>query len=619
VLARPPRAWLAEIATASSLAIAIDLALSTAHGYKLVRPMWPFPPPVLPTLQVVGIESAVMVLVCGGLLLAMRLASRPRSPWVRVLVASAVPVLGWRGLLGFETPVLAWAVLHAGAVSFVMTRRRTPRGPERRGVAVGIAGAGAVVFVALWLPSTELSEMKGPAARTSAAATAEAPNLLLIVLDTVRADRLQIYGSERDTMPFLSRIARRATLFEHAVAASSYTLPSHASLFTGLLSESHGARVANEGVSLDGLSLLGDPTLVAPLSPDATTLAELAREAGFATGAIAANLAYLSPAFGLDQGFDDYVVPTGRWSRWQPAGLAIARKLADGVLPSSAARWYRSRVTGQGRFYLLASEVNALALRWLEPRRQDRFFLFLNYMDAHAPYLPPPAYEDPDGASDASPVDAYDAELRYLDDQLALLFARLEAWELLDRTLVVIAGDHGESFGEHGETEHATGLHEHQIHVPLLVVRPGQRAPERVARTVHLADVLPTVAALLGIEAPGGLDGISLFAFERERAVTSHLGRYGGILARDAIYRGRYKLIRLEGDGATELYDLDVDPEERHDLSEERPEVVRALVAELDRVKRSARPRFDRSPARLDPETRERLSALGYAVEALRP
>jgi arylsulfatase A-like enzyme len=545
------------------------------------------------------------------------------APWVRVLVTAAAPLLLWRAVAGLDAAVVVWGSGHLMVIALILGLQRV-RGNDFRGPGLWETGAALAVFsvalvASLWLPSRALSRIPTVHPRVGESVSSEGPNLLMIVLDTVRADHLRPYGYERDTMPFVTGLAARATLFERAVAASSYTLPSHASLFTGLLPESHGARVVETGVSLDSLGLEEDLTPVAPLSDEATTLAELAQKAGLATGAIAANLAYLSRAFGFAQGFDDYIVSTRGWSQWQPAGLAIGRKIVTRLFPASVGFWYRSRITGQGRFYLLAAEVNAMALRWLEERRDQRFFLFLNYMDAHAPYLPPPGYRALHPASDSPQssrrealVDAYDAELRYLDDHLADLFAQLEAWGMLDHTLVVIVGDHGESFGEHGEFEHASGLHEHQLHVPLVIRRPGQGTSERVSRRVHLADLLPTVATLLSLELPDELDGTSVFDDARDTPVTAHLGRYRGILSRDAIYLEPYKLIKIEGDGGVELYDLAADPNEQNDLAAERPDLVRNLSRELERVKQAAQPRFDSSPADLDEQTRERLRALGY-------
>jgi arylsulfatase A-like enzyme len=618
--------------------VAVDVTLAAVDGYKLARPLWPMPA-WADAMRSIGFEvvviGACVAVVHAALWLlqgvSRRAARLSPTTWAGVLLAALTPIAAWWVVADRGA---GWLLLAALVVVTAAAFERFRRLPEPRVLSslLALAAAVAASAGALLVPALELARIEPSYVEERQQSSSEAPNLLLIVLDTVRADHLGAYGYGRETTPFLDALASRATRYRHAVAASSYTLPSHATLFTGLYPESHGAIIDAEGVSLESALGLSDAARVAPLSPEATTLAELAREAGLDTAAVGANLAYLSPAFGVDQGFETYFVPSQRWSSREPAGIGIGRKLA-GMLPSRASAWYRSRVTGNGRFYLLASEVNAAALRWLESRRDDRFFLFLNYMDAHAPYLPPPGYRDAFPHSDAPQprldafrfadsaglapdaraalVDAYDAELRYLDDHLLLLFERLQAWDLLDRTLVVIVGDHGESFGEHGELEHATGLHEPQLHVPLLVVSPGQTAGAVVDRTVHLADVLPTVALRLGLRTPSDLDGTPLGERNRRLPVAARLGPYGGTPTLNAFYRHPYKLI-IGGDGRVELYDLVSDPTESRDLSATKPEVLEELRMAYDRFERRVRPRFRADPAVLDPATRERLRELGY-------
>jgi arylsulfatase A-like enzyme len=344
-------------------------------------------------------------------------------------------------------------------------------------------------------------------------------------------------------------------------------------------------------------------------------------------------VAYLSRYFALDQGFRDYAVPEGGWYSWQPAGLVLARKVFGKLLPTDWDWWYRSRVLSHGRYYLLAPEVNRLALGWLAPRRHNRFFLFLNYMDPHAPYLPLGAYRNLFPASDAPQVvdrariesgereilveerdplvDAYDAEIRYLDDHLAELFAQLEAWGLLEETIVLIVGDHGESFGEHNELEHATGLHEPQLRVPLLLRLPGQADGRRESRPVHLVDVMPTLLDALGLQRPPDLQADSLLRAERPLPMVAHLGPYGRDYSEDAIYADRWKLI-VSSQGHVELYDLRDDPEEAENLVAQQPEAVRELIDRLQAFKSKASPRFGPGTSEIDPETLERLKGLGY-------
>jgi arylsulfatase A-like enzyme len=492
--------------------------------------------------------------------------------------------------------------------------------------------SGLLVLLAVWLPS-----IGGPPlhldVETQDSSSEDGPSLLLIVLDTLRADHLGVYGYPRSTSPWLDDFSRTAIVFDRAIAPASYTLPSHATLFTGLYPETHGALVSDAGVTLSHLGLADDWASVQPLSQEALTLAEIAREAGLQTGAVCANVAYLSPYFALDQGFQTYAVPGGGWYSWQPAGLVLGRKLFGSLTPPSWDWWYQSRILASGRYYLLASEVNDLALRWLAPRRDGRFFLFLNYMDAHAPYMPVKGYRDLFPAADVAQlvdreriergerpilpeerqplVDAYDAEIRYLDDHLGALFAQLETWGLLEDMVVVIAGDHGESFGEHNEFDHATGLHEPQLHVPLLLRLPGQVDGRRESRPVFLADVMPTLLEALGLETPTDLQARSLFETERPLPIVAHLGPYAHDHSEDAIYSGPWKLI-LSSLGDVELYDIQVDPDELTELSGEHPDIVQALTDQLQQFKTEVTPRFGQSTDSIDPETLERLKALGY-------
>jgi len=418
------------------------------------------------------------------------------------------------------------------------------------------------------------------------------PNVLFIVLDTTRADRLSAYGYSKPTSPFLAEFVEGATVFERAIAPSSYTLPSHASMFTGLYPTSHGARLAAAtapSVSLLALGLRGDPHEVRPLSPRATTLAELAHDAGMATGAICGNTAYLSPFFGLDQGFDTYVAKT-----------AEKEDYIDGAL------------------------VTRLALFWLRAHRKERFFLFLNYVDPHAHF----SHDDPSElpsypglrVDPAEPGFWYDPQIRYMDDQLAALFDEMGETGALDDTLVVIVGDHGESFGEHGTSGHGTSLYQHEVHVPLLIRRPGQRQGRRVGEFVSLVDLFPTVLQELGIPIPEGVADASLFDEASAGPVVSYLGPYWQLRGHlFAVYDEPWKLLRVAptlagGLGAAgELYDLEEDPGETTNLFDERPSVAARLTREITRFREEMQPRFPVTAARPDDDTLRRLRALGYA------
>jgi arylsulfatase A-like enzyme len=621
---------------------AIDLTLAAAYGYPLARPLWSFPPPLSDSLTVVGLEMVLLTPVVTLAFLMIQAASHlpgvgpvlRRAPRFMTLGAAMFPVILNRlyRAPGSVEPLVVLALLGVLSILLLLELFGSRRGPSNREGWSAAVLSGLLLPLAVWLPS-----MGGPPLHlddgTHGSSSKDGPSLLIIVLDTLRADHLGLYGYPRSTSPWLDDFARTSIVFDRAIAPSSYTLPSHASLFTGLYPEAHGALVSGTGVSLSHLGLADDWASVQPLSQEALTLAEIAREAGLQTGAVCANVAYLSPYFALDQGFQTYVVPGGGWYSWQPAGLVLGRKLFGNLTPASWDWWYQSRILASGRYYLMASEVNDLALRWLGSRRDSRFFLFLNYMDAHAPYMPVNGYRDLFPAADVAQIvdreriesgerrilpeerqpliDAYDAEIRYLDDHLAALFEQLETWGLLENMIVVIAGDHGESFGEHNEFEHATGLHESQLHVPLLLRLPGQVDGRRESRHVYLADVMPTLIEALGLEIPTNLQVTSLFETTRPLPIVAHLGPYAHDHSEDAIYSDPWKLI-LSSLGDIELYDTRTDPDELMELSAEHPDIVQELVEQLRQFKTEVTPRFGQSADSIDPETLERLKALGY-------
>jgi arylsulfatase A-like enzyme len=625
-----------------SIATALDFAIAIQHGYRLRTEQ----------LTLIGIDAALLAL--GSLpVLALLAATRfvphlpdlaARLPRSCVLAAAAAPLAPFalaraEGALALGLfAVAALALLAFAALEWRLARPASwISGVATLAVAWGLL----TLFAHGDPPGSQRLHEPGPA--SGARASREAPNVLLIVLDTLRADHLGLYGYSRPVSPWLDEFAESATVFERAHSSSSWTLPAHATLFTGLNSRSHGADLIDKGdpggMSPAELGRLEDVARAKPLSAEAVTLAEIARDAGLETGAMCANTAYLYRMFGLDQGFDTYVDDTGVSVDWRPIGLSIGDRLG------LRDHWQLSHlVQSNERYYLLGSEINELALRWLEPRRDRRFFLFLNYMDAHAPYLPigryqrlfPQAWGPQSVEVDAirsreramrddereALVDPYDAEIRYLDDELARLFAKLREWELLENTLVVFVADHGEAFGEHDEIGHGNGVYQPEVHVPLLVRLPGQRQGDRVDRFVHLVDVAPTLLRAAGLPEPPGLEGTSLLELNGQHAGVTYTGRYADLVEQHperydrthwALFRDPWKLIR-RSDGDTELYDLRQDPRESRNLAPERPDVVARLTESLDRYQEEVEPRFDDAvEAPTDEGTLERLRALGYA------
>jgi arylsulfatase A-like enzyme len=615
------RAFARAAVTAWLAAITLDLALSLGAGY------------VLRTGFGLAVASALYLLPAVALTLGVLWLPLPaplrtplglRAPVATGLLAAGLPIAvahltapGARGGTG-DAPALliagaAWVT--CAVVLALSESRRAPLTARARDAVLSAVAVAAVAFAAASAPAAGRAQLAAPREEPATPATRDAPNLLMIVLDTMRADHLEIYGYGRPTSPWLARYARQATVYERAYSSSSFTLPAHATLFTGRFTREHGAHAvdAAHGLTLADVGRDTDQAPVAALPQSAETLAELLRGAGLETGAVCANTAYLYRAFGLDQGFDTYVDAPPLARRWRPAGLGLGMR----VWPIQRVR---RMLTSNERYYHLAPEVNKLALEWLDARSDRRFFLFLNYMDPHGPRVPLGPNRQKFAGSGRPRIDAYDAETRYLDDHLAALFEALEERGLLQDTLVVLVGDHGESFSEHGNVGHGLSLYEPELRVPLVVKMPGQTQGKRVGRFVHLVDVLPTVLDRMAVAPPAGLRGQPLTTAKRTAPLVAYLGQHGRSFEEVATYREPWKLIvrSQPGPGAgearrtTELYNVVADPLEREDLSARMPARVQELAQELAAFERGLPERTDAPTPAPDARTRERLEALGY-------
>ena len=437
------------------------------------------------------------------------------------------------------------------------------------------------------------------------------PNLLVVSLDTLRADHLGCYGYERDTSPQLDALAAQGVLFEHVRSHSPKTGPSHMSLFTGLLPDAHGVR----NLDVDGNRRL---------SPNVPTLARLLHEAGWRTAAFHGG-GHVSQELGFDDGFERFEGPGGV-------------------------------ETNVGR-----------ALEAMAGFGDDPFFVFLHTYEIHDPYTPPDAYRqrfvDPDYAgrvtysrdglrsaamgnweqqhelfwmrvdwtSEADRqqlVDLYDAGIAYADDQLGRLLAGLDALGLADDTLVVVLSDHGEQFREHDDYMH-NAVYGEVLSVPLLMRVPPRGLPavppaavsgRRVAQGVQLVDVLPTVLELFGQPLPSHLQGRSLLPLLRGQSLPPADVLSTWPRAHEwALEHEGFKLIRRERDDGTlvqELYELAADPGEQHDVAGTEPERLSELEQRLLSLRELSRAYQQSLEAgedvQLDEETRRDLQALGY-------
>jgi len=383
-------------------------------------------------------------------------------------------------------------------------------------------------------------------------------NVLLITLDTTRADRLGCYGYSRAVTPALDALARRGTLFENALAQVPMTLPSHATLLTGRYPRELGIRLNEQ----------------AALAPDLPTLASVFKGQGYRTGAFVAAFV-LDSRYGLDRGFDVY---------------------DDDV--------------GEGVLMRRANAVTDRALAWLRDAQREPFFVWIHYFDPHKPYEPPEAFR---GVG----ADPYDGEIAFVDTEIERLTKWLETQRLTDRTLVVVAGDHGESLGEHGEHGHAMFLYQTNLRVPLILAHPrlGKRGA-RVAEVVELTDVFPTILDLFGWRTPEGLLSRSLApalrgqALEpRESYAESHYVRHTyGWAEQRSLTGGHWKYISST---RPELYELVSDPAEEKNLIGEQEKVASAMRRGL--LARYQMMRAGQAiEVPLDEDARRRLESLGY-------
>lgn len=393
-------------------------------------------------------------------------------------------------------------------------------------------------------------------------------NVLLITLDTTRADRLGCYGYSLAKTPVLDRLAQQGVLFERAYAPVPLTLPSHASMLTGLYPPEHGLH--NNGQ--------------AALPPGLPTLATELQAAGYETGAFVAAFV-LNHKFGLQQGFKTYNDDLSQ----AEAGLHGHHQYRDANLV-----------------------INA-ALTWLQPRSRKPFLCWVHLFDPHFPYL---THEDRFGEEFKDRP--YDAELAYVDKQIDRLITNLRESGALQNTLIVIVGDHGESLGEHGELSHSMTLYDATLRVPLLVVSPNERGRgHRVAEPVSLVDLTPTVLDRLGLRPLPHVSGRSLRPALRGEpltvipcyAETDEPYQTGHWSPQRALITSQWKYIRSP---QAELYDLMADPRELNNLATESRDQLLKLEEELTSWEERMNQRLTGNVT-LSEQERRTLRSLGYA------
>ncbi len=409
------------------------------------------------------------------------------------------------------------------------------------------------------IPVLALLSVLGPLMLSSCGTRPSEPRgVILVTLDTTRADRLGCYGHSPAVTPVLDSLAAHGTLFENAFTSVPVTLPAHSSILTGLLPTRHGVRD-------NGIYQLADSFL---------TVAEVFQDAGYQTGAFVSAFV-LARAFGTAQGFATY-----------------------------DDRFYNERS---------AQMTSRAASRWLEQLDPQRsFFLWLHYYDPHVPLAPPEPFRSLPG------IDMYDREIAAMDAGLGWFLTRLRQMGMLEHTDFVIVGDHGEGLGEHGEAEHGLFLYDATLRVPLLVVRhDGRGAGRRVKSLATVQDVVPTLLALANLRHPGRSDGVDLQELARDGRNNKDRNSYAETyFPETSFYHSHLFALRSLGwkyisAPRPELYDLEADPGELRNLVGDRPQTEAELSDRLQRLREQtlaeAQPGQD-----LDAEHLAQLQSLGY-------
>jgi arylsulfatase A-like enzyme/uncharacterized membrane protein YbhN (UPF0104 family) len=472
-----------------------------------------------------------------------------------------------------------------------------------------LVSAGGALAARAWVPSVP---PPGPAPAVPAA-LADRPNLILIVIDTLRADVLSCYDGPVEA-PNICGLAADGTLYR-AFSHASWTKPATASILTSTLPSTHKAM-----------------SKVAVLPAELDLISEAVQRQGYATGGIVSNI-NLAPSFGFDQGYDEYYYLA-------PDYLFGAQESSSKLIFYQIGRKVALRIKGGHRvsdYYQDAETVNGVAFDWLERHRDSRFFLLLHYMDPHDPYFAHPydgeavarvEAEDPDPSQAEHMRSLYEGEVRWVDAHLGAFVQRLRELGLYDDTLIVLTADHGEEFQDHHGWWHGKTLYEELIHIPLMVKWPAGRreAPPRVddALVRHL-DIGPTLVARSGAPVPASMQGTDLARglaqrSEAERMAYAEENHEGNVLR--ALRTQDWKLIEANpgnprGLPPLELFAIERDPGEHQNVADREPQVAADLRGHADAQQKLAASRAVKGgeTAQLDKAECEKLRVLGYVQD----
>jgi arylsulfatase A-like enzyme len=550
----------------------LTAARLTTSKYLVISPHFIWMAPVADVL----IFGAAGVAILLGSVLIRRLRSA-------AFVLFAFGFLAWASILVLAVRLHGAPLIVLSAGLAVQTARavaRRPRFARAMGRSAPWMAAVVTLIAAVSLLAPRIAERRAVAGLGSSRA---GPNVLLLILDTVRAQNLGLYGYSRPTSPTLDSLARSAIVFDRAISTAPWTMPAHGSMFTGR---------APQELSTDWVS---------PLDRSFPTLAEALRDQGYLTAGFVGNSYYAGSVAGMDRGFvhfEDYNHSLGEFLNSSSLGELI---FAGRVHSTNVLR----RLTG---YYQIlgrkdAGDIRRSFVRWLDRQPRGRpFFAFLNFFDAHSPYLPREPFGSRFGADSGTrrePMSAYDGTIAQIDHEVGQLLKELVDRGLDTNTVVIVTADHGELFGEHGLRYHGNSLYRPLLQVPLLIRAPGRPAGgRRIEKEVSLIDLPATVLDLVNPSGGHRFPGQSLARWwaggegDLDTLATPVLSAVReGIRAPpvEPVSRGdMLSLIGLglhyirNGDGKEELYDFETDQEEVRNLIESPPaeklERLRALA-----------------------------------------
>jgi arylsulfatase A-like enzyme len=526
-------------------------------------------------------------------------------------------------------------VIALAAVAALIVGRMLRRGDSEGRWPFRLSFGSCAAAVLLLLASVGLSFEGGAVAKAESvggAGTPDHPNLMIIVMDTVRADHLSINGYQRDTTPRLKALAQDSVVYLNAFSASDITLTSHASLFTGMYPSWHGA-YAQPPVAVYGQEL----------SPKYPTVAELLHREGYETLGVAANL-YLRADFGLERGFDSFRIP-------RPVPLLPDE---DRSILRYQLRRGLSFFTDTAQFdrlYTFGEDIDRDLFQALDQRARPTapFFAFVNYMDAHFPYVPPAPYSNMypgrrpritqddlqveiDAISTGKPhppgyqphcESQYDGGIAYVDEQVGKIVDWLKRHNAYDNTMIVVTSDHGEAFGDKNRVGHANSPYQNLLHTALLIKYPHSSRKGVESQPVSLIDVAPTALASLKVAVPGMMQGLTLqggapsprriYAETFQNPVTHSPDCPDGC-ATKLVWEWPLKYVDNLTNRKPEFFDLSVDPNEQHNLFATQRERAAPLAGDLAEWSKGL-PAQQVEVKRLNPTIENTLRGNGYVAK----